>query len=147
MGLLFSKDTKSTNNYSLRNNFRSESKNVDNRAAADNGAIITRGTVNVLDGGAVSGALDLATRTSLGAFDSLETIAALSGDVYDGALSTTSNMFSQALDEISGTSDRAFEIAERSSNEAAASASLAEKLINIAVPLGVVFAVAWAWKK
>lgn len=141
MGLLFSKKTRSTNNYSLRNEYTSLSTNSDDRVGADNGAIVTRGNVNILDGGAVAGSLNLARDITAGAYDSLGTIAELSSGTFDSA-----------LDAVTGQADRVLTMAqaERLKNvemQQEQSGLLTEKLFNIALPLGIVFAIAWAVKK
>ncbi|MEN8950689.1 hypothetical protein [Planktotalea arctica] len=133
---LFNKRTESTNNYSLQNDYKSTSINSDDRVAADGGAIVTRGNVSILDGDAIDSSFEFAN-----------TLAQLSSDETEVALGFAQNAFDAAHQAVTGQSQRVLTIAETAmERDRVESAKLSEKAMQIAVPLGLAFAAAWAWR-
>lgn len=144
---LFNKKTTSNNNYSLKNDYTSTSINSDDRVAADGGAIVTRGNVNILDGGAIGEAFKFGNAANEDAFDFGKTLAQLSSDDTELVLGFASNAFDAAHEAVTGQAERVLTLTESAmERDRVESAKLADKAMQIAIPLGLAFAAAWAWR-
>lgn len=109
--------------------YNSTNVSNDNRVAADNGAIVTKGNVTVLDGGAIALAGELSE-------------AAIDAGVLFGAqgLDIAGQGFDLAETSLGSTIETLTEVIDQ---DRAESAKLSEQLVNM-VPYIVVGVVAWS---
>ena len=114
-----------------KNSTVNKTSTVDNRVAADNGAIVTRGNVKVIDGGAIEMAGDVSEQA-------LDIAGMIGGQAVFDALGFAQEVSQSALGT---TADALSEIIERERSEASL---IMNNLITIGLPLSIVAYLAWS---